>query len=161
LPLIEQPTRWEVDPAHPYADGIPEEMAIDQSLHSLFGASKVAADVLVQEYGRYFGLSTTVFRGGCLTGPRHSGPWLHGFLAYHMKCTVTGTPYTVQGCRGRQVGDNIHSADMIRAFDQVYQAPRQGEVYNMGGGRFSNCSMLEAIHLCEEMAGRPLAWTYA
>jgi CDP-paratose 2-epimerase len=135
-------------------------MSIDQTLHSLFGASKVAADVLVQEYGRYFGLATGVFRGGCLTGPNHSGTQLHGFLAYLMKCTVTGTPYTVYGYRGKQVRDNIHSADLIRAFDHFFRAPRAGEVYNIGGGRFANCSMLEAIRCCEEVAGRPLRWSY-
>jgi CDP-paratose 2-epimerase len=161
LPLVEHPTRWEIDPAHPYDGGIAEDMSIDQTLHSLFGASKVAADVLVQEYGRYFGLATTVFRGGCLTGPRHSGTKLHGFLAYLMKCTATGTPYTVHGYHGKQVRDNIHSADLIRAFEYVWRAPRSGEVYNIGGSRFSNCSMLEAIRVCEEVAGRPLAWTYA
>jgi CDP-paratose 2-epimerase len=161
LPLIEQETRWEIDPGHRYADGIAEDMSIDHTLHSLFGASKVAADVLVQEYGRYFGLATTVFRGGCLTGPRHSGTKLHGFLAYLMKCTATSTPYTVFGYGGKQVRDNIHSADLIRAFERVWRAPRCGEVYNIGGGRHSHCSMVEAIAICEEVAGRPLAWTYA
>jgi CDP-paratose 2-epimerase len=160
LPLIEKETRWEIDPSHPFAGGIPEHMPIDQTLHSVFGASKVAADVMVQEYGRYFGLATGVFRGGCLTGPNHSGTQLHGFLAYLMKCTVTGTPYTVFGYRGKQVRDNIHSADLIRAFEEFYRAPSPGEVYNMGGGRFSNCSMLEAIRVCEEIAGRPLRWSY-
>jgi CDP-paratose 2-epimerase len=161
LPLIEQPTRWEIDPEHRYAAGIAEDMTIDQSLHSLFGASKVAADVLVQEYGRYFGMRTGCFRGGCLTGPNHSATQLHGFLAYLMKCTATGTPYTVFGYGGKQVRDNIHSADLIGAFDHYLRAPRQGEVYNIGGGRFSNCSMLEAIAVCEEIAERPLSWTYA
>jgi CDP-paratose 2-epimerase len=161
LPLIETETRWEIDPSHPFVGGIPEHMPIDQTLHSVFGASKLAADVMVQEYGRYFGLLTGVFRGGCLTGPNHSGTQLHGFLAYLMKCTVTGTPYTVLGYRGKQVRDNIHSADLIRAFEQFYRAPRPGEVYNMGGGRFSNCSMLEAIRCCEEIAGRPLRWSYS
>lgn len=161
LPLIELEKRWEIDPNHPYANGIPEEMSIDQSLHSLFGASKVAADVLVQEYGRYFGMKTACFRGGCLTGPNHSGAQLHGFLAYLMKCTVTGAPYTVFGYKGKQVRDNIHSADLIRAFYHFYKAPRCGEVYNIGGGRFSNCSMVEAIELCEQIAGRPLNWSYS
>jgi CDP-paratose 2-epimerase len=161
LPLIEKETRWEIDPSHPFAGGIPEHMPIDQTLHSVFGASKVAADVMVQEYGRYFGLATGVFRGGCLTGPNHSGTQLHGFLAYLMKCTVTRTPYTVFGYRGKQVRDNIHSADLIRAFEQFFLAPRPGEVYNMGGGRFSNCSMLEAIRCCEEIAGVPLRWSYS
>jgi CDP-paratose 2-epimerase len=120
----------------------------------------VAADVLVQEYGRYFGLATGCFRGGCLTGPNHSGTQLHGFLAYLMKCTATGTPYTVFGYHGKQVRDNIHSADLIAAFDHFFQKPRPGEVYNMGGGRYSNCSMQEGIRYCEEIAGRPLNCTY-
>ena len=161
LPLLEQEQRWEIDPAHTYAGGIREDMSIDQTLHSLFGASKVAADVLVQEYGRYFDMKTACFRGGCLTGPNHSGTQLHGFLAYLMKCTVTGTPYTVFGYKGKQVRDNIHSADLIRAFHEFYKAPRSGEVYNIGGGRFSNCSMLEGIDLCEQIAGRKLNWTYS
>lgn len=161
LPLTELETRWEIDPAHPYARGIAEDMSIDQSKHSLFGASKVAADVLVQEYGRYFGMPTACFRGGCLTGPNHSGTQLHGFLAYLMKCTMTGTPYTVFGYKGKQVRDNIHSADLIAAFYEFYQRPRSGEVYNIGGGRESNCSMLEAITECEAIAGRPLRRTYA
>lgn len=161
LPLIEQELRWEIDPNHPYANGIGEDMPIDQTLHSLFGASKVAADVLVQEYGRYFGMHTACFRGGCLTGPNHSGTQLHGFLAYLMKCTVTGTLYTVFGYKGKQVRDNIHSADLIRAFHEFYKAPRCGAVYNIGGGRMSNCSMLEGIALCEQIAGRPLHWRYS
>jgi CDP-paratose 2-epimerase len=160
LPLVEQETRYEIDAAHTYAGGIREDMSIDQTLHSVFGASKVAADVMVQEYGRYFGLRTGCFRGGCLTGPNHSGTQLHGFLAYLMKCTATGTPYKVFGYRGKQVRDNIHSADLIRAFEQFFHAPRAGEVYNLGGARHSNCSMLEAIALCEEIAQRPLAWEY-
>ncbi len=134
---------------------------IDHTQHSLFGASKVAADVLVQEYGRYFGMKTGVFRGGCLTGPGHSGAELHGFLAYLMKCAVTGRPYSIFGYKGKQVRDNIHSADLIRAFDAFFRAPRIGEVYNIGGGRFSNCSMLEAIKFCEEIAGRDLNWAYS
>jgi len=160
LPLVERDTRWEIDPAHPYARGIPEEMSIDASLHSLFGVSKVAADVMVQEYGRYFGLRTACFRCGCLTGPNHSGTQLHGFLSYLMKCTLSGTPYTVFGYGGKQVRDNIHSADLIRAFDAFAQAPSPGAVYNMGGGRFSNCSMREAIALAGEIAGQALQWTY-
>jgi CDP-paratose 2-epimerase len=161
LPLIEQETRWEIDPDHSYAGGISEDMSIDQNLHSLFGASKVAADVLVQEYGRYFGMRTACFRGGCLTGPHHSGAQLHGFLAYLMKCTMTGKPYTVFGYKGKQVRDNIHSADLIQAFDEFYRAPRVAEVYNIGGGRYSNCSMLEAIELCQEISGCDLKWSYA
>ena len=161
LPLIEQETRWEVDPSHPFAqEGIDETMSIDQSIHSLFGASKAAADLLAQEYGRYFHMRTAIFRGGCLTGPNHSGTALHGFLAYLMKCVCTGTPYTVYGYKGKQVRDNIHSADLVGAFYQFFLKPREGEVYNMGGSRFSNCSMTEAITLCERIAGKPLSWTY-
>ncbi len=160
LPLQEIETRWEIDSKHAYHRGIDEHMSIDQCLHSLFGASKVAADILVQEYGRYFDMKTGVFRGGCLTGPNHSGTQLHGFLAYLMKCTVTGTPYQVFGYNGKQVRDNIHSADLINAFDHYFRAPRSAEVYNIGGGRFSHCSMLEAIAICEQIAERKLEWTY-
>ena len=160
LPLVEQETRWEIDPAHPFWVGIDETMSIDDSTHSLFGASKAAADLLVQEYGRYFHMRTCAMRGGCLTGPNHSGTALHGFLAYLMKCVVTGTPYTVYGYKGKQVRDNIHSADLVSAFYQFYRAPREGEVYNMGGSRYSNCSMTEAIALCQEIAGKELQWTY-
>lgn len=154
LPLVELDTRWEIDSSHPYAKGIPETMSLDQTLHSLFGASKVAADVLVQEYGRYFGMKTACFRGGCLTGPNHSGTQLHGFLAYLMKCAVTSTPYTIFGYKKKQVRDNIHSADLIRAFHEFFKNPGNGEVYNMGGGRHSNCSMMEAIRYCEQITGR-------
>ena len=161
LPLIEEDTRWEIDPAHPYHDGIDETMSIDGTTHSLFGASKTAADLLVQEYGRYFGMKTACFRGGCLTGPNHSGARLHGFLSYLMRCVVEGTPYTVFGYKGKQVRDNIHSHDYVAAVDQFYRAPRMGEVYNIGGGRFCSCSMLEAIALCEEIAGKRLTWQYA
>jgi CDP-paratose 2-epimerase len=160
LPLVEQEKRWEIDPGHPFVPGIDETMSIDQTKHSLFGASKVAADVLVQEYGRYFGMRTACFRGGCLTGPAHAGTELHGFLAYLMKCTAEGAPYRVFGYKGKQVRDNIHSYDLVEAFWQFYRAPRVGEVYNMGGSRHSNCSMLEAIELCEEISGRKLNWSY-
>ncbi len=160
LPLVETGTRWEIADDHPYHRGIPEEMSIDQSLHSLFGASKVAADMLVQEYGRYFGMHTACFRGGCLTGPNHSGAQLHGFLAWLVKCTVTGFPYKVFGYQGKQVRDNIHSHDLIQAFDHFFRNPRVGEVYNIGGSRFSHCSMLEAIEIAEEVSGRDLGWTY-
>ncbi len=161
LPLVEEALRWEIDAAHPYHNGIDETMSIDQCKHSLFGASKVAADVLVQEYGRYFGMKTAAFRGGCLTGPSHSGTQLHGFLSYLMKCTMTGQPYQVFGYRGKQVRDNIHSFDLVNAFYHFYQHPRRGEVYNMGGSRFSNCSMLEAIQACEAIAAKKLSWSYA
>jgi CDP-paratose 2-epimerase len=160
LPLIELDARWEIDPGHPYSNGIPETLSIDRALHSLFGASKVAADVLVQEYGRYFGIRTACFRGGCLTGPNHSGAQLHGFLAYLMKCAVTETPYTIFGYKKKQVRDNIHSADLIRAFHEFFKAPRCGEVYNIGGGRHSNCSMLEAIALCEQITSKPFRSRY-
>jgi CDP-paratose 2-epimerase len=161
LPLIEQAKRWEIDPTHRYQPGISEDMSIDNSKHSLFGASKVAADVLVQEYGRYFGMKTVSFRGGCLTGPSHSGTQLHGFLAYLMKCTVIGKPYTVFGYQGKQVRDNIHCADLIAAFHEFYKNPGCAEIYNIGGGRESNCSMLEAIELCQEISGRELNYTYS
>jgi CDP-paratose 2-epimerase len=160
LPLTEQEMRWEVDPSHPYYIGIDETMSVDASKHSLFGASKVAADILVQEYGRYFGLKTVCFRGGCLTGPNHSGTLLHGFLAYLMKCVCIEKPYTVYGYKGKQVRDNIHSYDLVTAFYNFYLSPRSGEVYNLGGSRYSHCSMLEAIALCEEIADKKLNWTY-
>ena len=160
LPLIELEKRWEIDPAHAYAVGIDESMSIDQTKHSLFGASKVAADLLVQEYGRYFGMKTGIFRGGCLTGPGHAGTELHGFLAYLMKCTATGKPYRVFGYGGKQVRDNIHSHDLVEAFWQFFQAPRSAAVYNLGGSRHSNCSMLEAIEICEEISQKKLDWTY-
>ncbi len=161
LPLAELETRWEIDPHHTYAPGIPEEMSIDQSMHSLFGASKVAADILVQEYGRYFDMRTACFRGGCLTGPGHSGTQLHGFLSYLMKCAMTSTKYTVFGYEGKQVRDNIHSNDLVRAFDAFLEQPRSAAVYNIGGGRHSNCSMLEAIAWCEQISGQPMNWEYS
>ena len=160
LPLQELTLRWEIAPGHEYEPGIPETMSIDQTKHSLFGASKVAADVLVQEYGRYFGMPTACFRGGCLTGPAHAGTELHGFLSYLMKCTVSGRSYRVFGYKGKQVRDNIHSFDLVAAFAAFVRAPRVGEVYNMGGSRHCNCSMLEAIELCEEVSGRKLSWEY-
>jgi CDP-paratose 2-epimerase len=160
LPLVELDTRWEIDPGHAYANGIREDMSVDQTLHSLFGASKVAADMLVQEYGRYFNMPTVCFRGGCLTGPNHSGAPLHGFLSYLMRCVVTGAPYAVLGYKGKQVRDNIHSSDLVRAFDAFFRDPDCGAVYNIGGGRFSNCSMVEAIRLCEEISGKTLDWSY-
>ena len=162
LPLIEQESRWELDPSHPWAaHGIDESMSIDQCKHSIFGASKVAADVMVQEYGRYFEMPTAVFRGGCLTGPGHSGAELHGFLSYLMKCALTGRQYTIFGYKGKQVRDNIHSSDLVNCFAQVAQAPRIAEVYNIGGSRHSNCSMQEAIALCEEISGKKMNYVYA
>jgi CDP-paratose 2-epimerase len=161
LPLVELETRWEISSDHDYSSGVREDMPVDQSLHSLFGVSKLAGDLLVQEFGRYFGLKTACFRGGCLTGPNHSGTRLHGFLSYLMRCTVTGKPYTVFGYGGKQVRDNIHSSDLVSAFHQFFLAPRTGEVYNIGGGRHSNCSMLEAISLCEQIASRDLTKSYS
>ncbi|MBF0476837.1 MAG: NAD-dependent epimerase/dehydratase family protein, partial [Deltaproteobacteria bacterium] len=161
LPLVELPTRWEIDPGHPYYEhGIDENMSIDHTTHSLFGASKVAADVLTQEYGRYFGMKTACFRGGCLTGPKHSGAMLHGFLSYLMKCAVTGEPYTVYGYKGKQVRDNIHAWDLVNMFWHFYLNPRCGEAYNAGGSRHSNCSMLEAVTRCEQITGRKMNATY-
>jgi len=162
LPLIELDDRWEINENHLYyKEGIDENMSIDQTKHSLFGASKVAADLLVQEYGRYFGMSTGVFRGGCLTGPQHSGTQLHGFLSYLMKCAITGDHYTVFGYKGKQVRDNIHSWDLVNMFWHFYQNPRPGEVYNAGGSRHSNCSMKEAIAICEQITGKKMNYSYA
>ncbi len=160
LPLQELELRWEIEPGHQFEPGISEQMSIDQTKHSLFGASKAAADLLVQEYGRYFKMPTACFRGGCLTGPAHAGTELHGFLSYLMKCTVSGRPYRVFGYKGKQVRDNIHSYDLVEAFVEFVRAPRVGEVYNLGGSRHSNCSMLEAIALCEEISGKKLSWEY-
>lgn len=160
LPLQELETRWEINPSHKYVEGIDELMTIDNSKHSLFGASKVAADILVQEYGKYFGMKTVSFRGGCLTGPLHSGAQLHGFLAYLMECTITSKSYTIFGYSGKQVRDNIHSYDLVNAFYHFYQNPCCGEVYNIGGSRHSNCSILEAIDLCENIAGKKLQYSY-
>jgi CDP-paratose 2-epimerase len=160
LPLVEHDKRYEIDPDHTYAEGIREDMSIDHCLHSVFGASKVAADVMVQEYGRYFDMPTACFRGGTLTGPNHSAAELHGFLAYVMRCAMTGTHYTVYGYKGKQVRDAIHSRDLIRAFHQVFEAPRVAEVYNIGGGRYSNCSVIEAIDLAQQISGRELSWSY-
>jgi CDP-paratose 2-epimerase len=159
LPLIELPQRLELPEDHRYHEGIDTSMSIDRSTHSLFGVSKTAADLLVQEYGRYFDMPTVCFRAGCLTGPNHAGARLHGFLSYLMRCTITGEPYTVFGYGARQVRDNIHSADLVAAFEAFHGAPRPGgAVYNIGGGRASNCSMLEAIDLCQRIAGRELHW---
>ncbi len=158
LPLVELEKRLDLPESHRYSKGIDTTMSIDASTHSLFGVSKTAADLLVQEYGRYFQLPSVCFRGGCLTGPNHAGTQLHGFLSYLMRCTMTGQPYTVFGYAGKQVRDNIHAADLVAAFAAFHRAPRAAAVYNIGGGRQSNCSMLEAIDLCEEIAGRELKW---
>ena len=160
LPLVETATRWEIDAAHPFHEfGIDETMSIDNSKHSIFGASKAAADIMVQEYGKYFGMNTGIFRGGCLTGPAHSGAELHGFLAYLIVCAVNNKPYKVFGYKGKQVRDNIHSKDLINAFWEFFQAPRQGEVYNIGGSGFANISILEAINMIEEISGYKLNYT--
>lgn len=159
LPLVELDSRWEIHPDHPFQAGIDESMSIDQSTHSIFGASKVSADILVQEYGRYFGLKTAVFRGGCLTGPNHTGAELHGFLSYLVKCAIDGIPYTIFGYEGKQVRDHIHSFDLVNMFWHFVQSPRSGVVYNAGGGRGSNCSVLEAIQMVETSSGRKINWT--
>jgi CDP-paratose 2-epimerase len=159
LPLVELETRLELPPGHRWYRGIDLEMPIDLCTHSLFGVSKAAADLMVQEYGRYFHMPTVCFRGGCLTGPQHAGAPLHGFLAYLMKCTVTGEPYTIHGYGGKQVRDNIHAVDVVRAFAAFHARPRPAAVYNLGGGRESNVSMLEAIDLCQRIAGRELDYT--
>ena len=160
LPLVEEETRWEIDTSHKFSIGIDESMSIDHTKHSIFGASKVAADVMVQEYGQYFGMKTGVFRGGCLTGPAHAGAELHGFLAYLMKCIVEKNPYRIFGYKGKQVRDNIHCNDLVSAFLHFYEDPKAGEVYNIGGSRHSNCSMLEAIQIGEELSGNKLDYTY-
>ncbi|MCD6399825.1 NAD-dependent epimerase/dehydratase family protein [candidate division WOR-3 bacterium] len=160
LPLVELETRYELPTEHKFYNGIDESMSIDQSLHSLFGASKVAADILVQEYGRYFGLNTGTFRGGCLTGPYHSGAELHGFLAYLGKCVATGRKYVIYGYKGKQVRDNIHSYDLINMFWHFHQNPRPGEVYNVGGSRHSNISLLEAIEEFEKILGKKAVVEY-
>lgn len=160
LPLVEREKRWELDLSHKWAKkGIDESMSIDQTKHSLFGASKVAADVMAQEYGRYFGMKTGTFRGGCLTGPSHSGAELHGFLAYLVKCAVTGKPYTIFGYKGKQVRDNIHSHDLVNAFWSYFQNPKPGAVYNIGGSRHSNTSMIEAIDEIERISGKRVNYT--
>lgn len=162
LPMVELDTRYELAPDHPWAaQGFDETMSIDGTLHSLFGASKVAADVLTQEYGRYFGMKTACFRGGCLTGSGHSPTQLHGFLAYLVKCAVTDTPYTVFGYKGKQVRDNIHARDLVEAFWCFFRRPAIGQVFNIGGGRHSNCSMQEAIARAEALTGRRMRVTYS
>jgi CDP-paratose 2-epimerase len=159
LRLVELETRWDyADPA--FAHGIAEDFRIDQSTHSIFGASKVAADILVQEYGRYFGMRTCSLRGGCLTGPSHSGVELHGFLSYLVKVNVEGGLYRVFGYKGKQVRDNIHSRDVARFAEAFIAAPRVGEVYNLGGGKGNSCSILEAFALVAERSGKPMRYEY-
>ncbi|MDD4954250.1 MAG: NAD-dependent epimerase/dehydratase family protein [Candidatus Omnitrophica bacterium] len=160
LGLVELETRYELPKEHNYYKGIDESMSIDSCLHSVFGASKVAADILTQEYGKYFGIKTGTFRGGCLTGPAHSGAELHGFLSYLVKCAITGRTYKIYGYKGKQVRDNIHSFDLVNAFYHFFQKPRPGEVYNIGGGRFANVSMLEAIQICEKTSGKKMNYQY-
>jgi CDP-paratose 2-epimerase len=161
LPLVERETRWEIAADHSYAaHGISETMSIDRSKHSLFGASKTAADLLVQEYGRYFGMRTVCFRAGCITGPGHRGAKLHGFLAYLARCVALDEPYVVIGYGGKQVRDNIDARDLAAAFWSYFEAPRVAEVYNIGGGRGRSCSVIEAIDLCEKVLGRRLRWSY-
>jgi CDP-paratose 2-epimerase len=162
LPFVELETRWELDAGHPYFEhGIDEGLPIDRTTHSLFGVSKLAADAMVQEYGRYFGMNTVCFRAGCVTGPGHSGTMMHGFLSYLVKCALTGTRYTVFGYLGKQVRDNLHAHDLAHMFWEYVRAPRPGEVYNAGGGRFSHCSLREAIALCEHRIGRKTDVVYA
>ncbi len=162
LPINEAEQRFELDPSHQFfRNGIDESMSIDQSMHSLFGASKVAADILVQEYGRYFGLKTGIFRGGCLTGLNHAGVPLHGFLSHLTKCVLNGQHYEVFGYKGKQVRDNLHARDLASMFWSFIQNPRAGEVYNAGGGRDSSCSILEAIDLAEVMSSKRLNWSYS
>jgi CDP-paratose 2-epimerase len=161
LPLIELDKRYELPKEHQYYKGIDESMSIDNCLHSVFGASKAAADIMTQEYGRYFGLKTAIFRGGCLTGPAHSGAELHGFLSYFVKCAITGRKYIIYGYKGKQVRDNIHSYDLVNAFFHFFNAPRSGEVYNIGGGRYANISILEAIELCQKLSGKKFNYEYA
>jgi CDP-paratose 2-epimerase len=159
LPLEDRGDRLELPEDHRYFGGIDTSMSIDGSMHSLFGVSKAAADLMVQEYGRYFDMPTVCFRGGCLTGPSHAGAKLHGFLSYLMRCAVTGDAYTVFGYDGKQVRDNIHSNDVVSAMEAFHRAPRAAAVYNLGGGRESNCSMREAIAACERISGNTLDWT--
>jgi len=162
LPLVELENRWEIDINHKYyKEGIDENMSIDNSKHSLFGASKASADLLAQEYGKYFNMNVGIFRGGCLTGPNHSGTVLHGFLSYLMKCAVSGNQYNVLGYKGKQVRDNIHAYDLVNMFHHFYLSPGKGEVYNTGGSRHSNCSIREAVTLCEEITGKRMNITYS
>jgi CDP-paratose 2-epimerase len=160
LPLVELETRYEIEPGHPYEQGITEDMSIDHSLHSIFGVSKVAADIMVQEYGRYFDLPTASFRGGTLTGPAHSAAELHGFLGYLMRCVMEGRTYNLFGYKGKMVRDAIHSHDVVSAFEAFFRNPRSGQVYNLGGGRQSNTSHIEAFRLAEQICGREALINY-
>ena len=160
IPLVELETRWEFSEAA-FAKGIPETLRIDRSKHSLFGASKVAADIMVQEYGRYFDMPTCCLRGGCLTGPSHSGVELHGFLSYLVKCNLDGTHYTVFGYKAKQVRDNIHAADVVSFMNAFIHAPRTAEVYNLGGGKANSVSILEAFSRVEALTGKRMNWSYS
>jgi CDP-paratose 2-epimerase len=160
LPLVELETRYELEEGHRYGGGIDETMNIDDCMHSLFGVAKVAADVMVQEYGRYFGMRTACFRCGTLTGPGHSATELHGFLAYLMRCVMQGRTYHLHGYKGKMVRDAIHSSDVLSAFEAFFRGPRSGEVYNLGGGRFANVSHLEAFALAEQITGKPAKVNY-
>lgn len=160
LPLVELDTRWEIQPGHEYEAGITEAMPIDSCLHSIFGVGKVAADIAVQEYGRYFGLNTATFRCGTLTGPAHAAAELHGFLAYLMRCAMEHRTYRIFGYQGKQVRDAIHSHDLVAAFEVFFRTPRQGEIYNMGGGRHSHTSLTEAVALAEKITGEAMATEY-
>lgn len=159
IPLQELETRWDYADAG-FANGISEDFSIDQSKHSIFGASKVAGDVMVQEYGRYFNMPTCCLRGGCLTGPNHSGVELHGFLSYLIKCNTEGRQYTVYGYKGKQVRDNIHAEDVARFMFEFWKAPRVAEVYNLGGGKSNACSILDAFRMAEAVTGKPMEWRY-
>ena len=161
LPFIEFETRFDLSPQHPLYEGIDEKMSIDTTLHSFFGVSKLSADILVQEYGKYFGLKTASFRCGCITGGYQAGVEAHGFLSYLVRCTLGGRRYIIYGYKGKQVRDNIHAFDLADAFYHFYLNPKCGEVYNMGGGRFSNISLLEAISLCEEICKKKLNVEYS
>lgn len=160
LPFVELNSRWEIEPGHPYEQGIREDMSIDACLHSVFGASKVAADVMTQEYGRYFGMKTACFRGGTLTGPAHSATELHGFLGYVMRCNMERRTYQIFGYKGKMVRDAIHSHDVVAAFEAFFRNPRSAAVYNLGGGRQSNCSHLEAFKIAEQITGQPMITEY-
>jgi CDP-paratose 2-epimerase len=159
LPLVETETRYDYAAPEDY-DGVDETCRVDRCLHSLFGASKLAADIVAQEYGRYFGMKVGIFRGGCLTGPSHSGVELHGFLSYLVKVAVSGGKYAVFGYKGKQVRDQIHSYDVIHAFESFMNSPRPGEVYNIGGGRSNSASVIECINLIEKLTGRSVDWSY-